>query len=210
MPRCVQLSPDDYKIQRWKNGRGTTSQLLIEPADAVFPIDAFRWRISSARVNAAGAFSLFPGYDRLLVLVEGRGLDLGSLARLSPFESVRFEGEREVDAHVASGEEILDYGLMWKRGEFEVFCEVMESSGLQTLEAAVSGPRTLVVTALGGGVSIQVGGASHTLAPWETLRIDFSAAEASKDWQITYGMKEPSARAIVSRLERPKEGRSGP
>jgi environmental stress-induced protein Ves len=72
--RWRKLGPADYKVMPWKNGAGSTTELLIDPPGAT--LEAFRWRLSMAAVAASGPFSAFPGIDRTLLLLEGNGLEL--------------------------------------------------------------------------------------------------------------------------------------
>ena len=59
----------------WKNGGGTTTELVIEPAGASLD-SGFQLRLSMAEVGVSGPFSRFDGYDRTLLLLEGRGIRL--------------------------------------------------------------------------------------------------------------------------------------
>ncbi len=81
----------------WKNGGGTTCEIAASPADAGF--DTFAWRLSIAQVTEPGPFSLFPGVDRHLAVLEGRlellldGAD--DVLHLSPDEDpLVFAGDR--------------------------------------------------------------------------------------------------------------------
>ena len=58
----------------WKNGGGQTAEILCHPAGAGF--DDFGWRISTARVEASGPFSTFPGVTRCLTVITGGQLRL--------------------------------------------------------------------------------------------------------------------------------------
>ena len=58
----------------WKNGGGETTEIIAFPEGS--GLDEFDWRISMARVAADGPFSVFPGIDRTLCLIEGEGLAL--------------------------------------------------------------------------------------------------------------------------------------
>jgi len=69
------LRPQDYRSMPWKNGGGTTTELSIEPAGATLE-SGFLWRLSMAEVGVSGPFSRFEGYDRTLLLLEGRGMCL--------------------------------------------------------------------------------------------------------------------------------------
>lgn len=53
----------------WANGQGTTRELWVSPA-GVRP----RWRLSMARVEGSGEFSVLPGVSRSLMLVDGQVL----------------------------------------------------------------------------------------------------------------------------------------
>jgi environmental stress-induced protein Ves len=82
----------DYITMPWRNGQGSTSQLIIEPRSAQFPDDLFTWRLSSAPILNAGEFSRFPGYDRCLMLTSGSGLKIGD-ALLNQYDSHHFSGD---------------------------------------------------------------------------------------------------------------------
>lgn len=100
----------------WKNGGGTTAEILAAPAGSGF--DDFDWRISTARVEASGPFSLFPGVDRILTVLDGTGIAL-------EIESVRhaldpdtapfaFPGDVPCFGHLDGGP-ILDLNVMVRR-----------------------------------------------------------------------------------------------
>lgn len=63
------LPAADRLAKPWKNGGGTTSDLVVFPPGA--GLDDFGWRLSIAEVAEAGPFSQFPGVDRLLSILEG-------------------------------------------------------------------------------------------------------------------------------------------
>lgn len=65
------LLPAAARVARpWKNGGGTTREVLAFPAGS--GMDDFAWRISMADVTAPGPFSAFPGIDRHLLVLSGR------------------------------------------------------------------------------------------------------------------------------------------
>jgi environmental stress-induced protein Ves len=118
----------DYQQMPWKNGKGTTLQLAIYPENAVFAEGDFDWRVSMAPVSADGAFSLFPGYERLLLINEGEGLvlvDVESGARtVLPRGKVHgFSGERRVRSELVQGP-VRDFGVVYRRG-LQVSLEVV-------------------------------------------------------------------------------------
>ena len=66
------LAAAGYRRMPWKNGQGVTREIAREPAEG----EDFLWRLSIAEVAASGDFSLFPGYDRTITLIEGAGMRL--------------------------------------------------------------------------------------------------------------------------------------
>lgn len=72
MPRTIRAA--DCKAMPWKNGQGTTTELVVEPEGA--PLDGFAWRLSVAELRGSGPFSAFPGYDRILTQLDGRPMTL--------------------------------------------------------------------------------------------------------------------------------------
>ncbi|MDN0084077.1 HutD family protein [Crenobacter sp. SG2305] len=115
------LCPADYRQQPWKNGAGTTVELAVFPADA--GLDSFDWRISRARVGAAGPFSAFPGIDRSLALLSGAGLRLTGdgfvpLTLKADGSVWRFTGETPVAAELINDDAVEDFNVMTRRGRF--------------------------------------------------------------------------------------------
>ncbi|RZA28175.1 MAG: HutD family protein [Lysobacteraceae bacterium] len=89
----------------WKNGGGSTTEIAIGPPDSGF--EDFEWRVSLATIEKDGAFSLFPGVDRTLALVEGHGMLLeidGEPTLVTDAEPVvAFDGSSEVTAKLSRG-----------------------------------------------------------------------------------------------------------
>lgn len=117
------LGPSDYVEMRWKNGGGTTTEILVEPPGAA----RFAWRVSAADVGASGPFSSFPGYERHIVVIEGEGMTLacGEHGRidLEPFSPRTFSGDWSVDGRLVAGP-VRDLNLIvdraWGTGSLEV------------------------------------------------------------------------------------------
>jgi environmental stress-induced protein Ves len=94
-------------VQAWKNGGGTTQQLLTWPQSAA---DEWSLRVSVARVDHPGAFSPYPGVVRGFVLLQGSGVRLALP-----------QGPRTVEP----GDEPL-----WFDGESAPHCELLEGPTL--------------------------------------------------------------------------------
>lgn len=90
------LTPRDYTTMPWANGLGQTVEMLrMEEAGAL------QWRLSMAAVVADGAFSLFPGIERNLTVLEGPGFALkgaGIALDCRPLLPVAFPGDVAVEA----------------------------------------------------------------------------------------------------------------
>ena len=105
----------DYVARPWKNGGGTTRDIVVSPPDA--SLDTFDWRLSLAQVDRDGPFSRFDNVDRTLVLLSG-AMTLHERDRridLVRNEPLAFEGERAIEAKVAGGS-TLDFNVMTRRG----------------------------------------------------------------------------------------------
>lgn len=148
----LHLRPSDYRVMPWKNGGGSTTEIAIELEGASLS-DPFAWRVSSARVEASGPFSGFPGYERSLVLLEGAGLLLDikgkKRQRLKNIrEPVVFTGDDSVDATLIQGP-CVDFGVISDprrvRSAVEVFTLGLEATPLALAPTTVLfAPRGLV------------------------------------------------------------------
>ena len=122
--RIQLLGPDDSRSRPWRNGRGTTVEMAREDD----PDGEMLWRVSAADVVEAGAFSLFPGIDRILTLIEGPGFDLdfaghGRVAPVEPLQPVRFSGDWTTRAEAVRGPS-RDLNVMTARGKAHATVEV--------------------------------------------------------------------------------------
>lgn len=112
----------------WKNGGGTTAEIAAFPVGST--LETFGWRISMADVAADGPFSSFPGIDRTLIVLDGRGIDLdvnGVPFRLDKTtRKLSFSGDDSTAARLVSGP-IRDLNVMTRRGRFAHRTRFVES-----------------------------------------------------------------------------------
>jgi environmental stress-induced protein Ves len=111
----IHLTAKDYVRQPWKNGRGTTVELLHlrDPASG-----ATLLRLSRACVVEDGPFSLFPGIERNLTVLSGPGFRLagpGLNLRCNPLVPVAFPGDVQVMASETEGRQSDDFNVMTAR-----------------------------------------------------------------------------------------------
>ncbi|MEJ7747262.1 MAG: HutD family protein [Luteimonas sp.] len=115
MPPASRVIPaNEYRRQRWRNSAGWTREICKSP-----DVDDWHWRLSIAEIEQDAQFSSFPGIDRELVLLSGRGLNLrfdhSELHHLEPPHGrARFAGERGVRGELVDGP-THDFNLMWRR-----------------------------------------------------------------------------------------------
>lgn len=76
-PLALQLiAASSLRVSPWKNGGGSTRELVCWPPGSSLAAGDFTWRASSATVSAAGPFSAFPNRQRLLMILSGPGIKL--------------------------------------------------------------------------------------------------------------------------------------
>lgn len=102
----------------WKNGGGTTQEIVCWPLDG--SMNQFDWRISVANIDKDGPFSAYPGLDRTIMLLSGNGVRLqardGSFNHCmkQPFEPFRFSGDVALDSTLIDGA-TQDFNVMTMR-----------------------------------------------------------------------------------------------
>jgi uncharacterized protein len=156
----TRLDPTQYRRTPWKNGGGKT--IDIAEQDNV-------WRFGRTPITAPGPFSDYTGFDRLQVLVAGRGLVLetpnGEIDVRSPFKPVRFAGETPITSRLEAGPvEVVN--LIGARSAVRISLQVLPSGGKQTVEAG-----THIAYAATGAAALDVDGTGHALAADHALHI---------------------------------------
>lgn len=107
------LTPRDFTVQPWKNGRGQTVEMLRIEAEGSLLL-----RLSRASVVEDGPFSLFPGVERNLTVLTGPGFRLtgpGIDLRCAPLAPVAFPGDVAVVATETAGQASDDFNVMTAR-----------------------------------------------------------------------------------------------
>lgn len=105
---------DDVPPQAWRNGGGTTRELLCWPST----IDC-SLRVSVADVTCDGPFSAFPGLERWFAVIEGAGVALtfgDTVRRVIPGDPpLRFDGAAAPECRLLAGH-TRDLNLMLRGG----------------------------------------------------------------------------------------------
>jgi environmental stress-induced protein Ves len=162
----------------WKNGGGSTTEIAIAPAGAT--LEDFDWRVSLATIAQDGPFSVFPGIDRSLALVDGDGvlLDFGDERFvLSPSEPlIEFAGEDAVHATV-TGQHTTDFNVMTRRGQCRHRLELVVVKGTEALKRR--GGTTLLFLAEGESLTLSSARERIAMVRYDTLVID-----TQEDWAL--------------------------
>ena len=102
-------------VSLWRNGAGETREICCFPPAT----RDFHWRASIASLAANGEFSLFPGVERVITLLEGGEVTLEeanmfthTLKQHQPFT---FAGDKVVKAKLTEGRMSLDFNIMTRR-----------------------------------------------------------------------------------------------
>lgn len=156
----------------WKNGGGTTTEIVVEPPGAA--LDAFVWRVSMAEVRASGPFSTFPGCNRILVQTKGAPMTLthdgGDARRLSRLEPYGFAGERLTDCTLEAPP-ARDFNVMVRRDRARARVSVHELGVGACERADVGDGEVRLIHVLGGALTVAGGGWDLRVDTGETLMV---------------------------------------
>lgn len=147
----LHLTPRDYRVMPWKNGGGSTTELLIRPEGATLA-ERFLFRVSMADVASSGPFSTFAGFDRHLVIVSGKGMTLsvgGRTLALEPLRPVFFSGDDAASGALVAGP-VRDFNVIVDRTRATASLLVLQV--VAPLRLACAPGETMVVHLLEGAL----------------------------------------------------------
>lgn len=159
----LHLTPRHYRVMPWKNGGGSTTELLIRPEGATLA-ERFFFRVSMADVASSGPFSTFAGFDRHLVIVSGKGMTLsvgGHALALEPLRPVCFSGDDAASGALVDGP-VRDFNVIVERARATATLAVTLLAA--PLRLACAPGETVVVHVLEGAL--------EGVAPGDTLALD--------------------------------------
>lgn len=182
-PELVRFA--DCTDQPWANGGGSTRVIAVGPGDS--QAGAFDWRLSIASVTS-GAFSRFPGIDRVIVLAEGPTMTLtidGEKHLLEPFRPRPFAGEAVVTCETPQPS--FDFNVMTRRQVCTAEVSIHVGSGQVSTP-----PDTLTfIVALAGSATVR----SADGSPAELGRFDSVKLSSAADFGV-----EPQGRVALVRV----------
>ena len=136
------------------------------------------WRFGRTAITASGPFSDYAGFDRMQVLVSGRGLALetpdGEIDVRLPLRPVRFAGETPIVSRLEAGPvEVVN--LMGDRSHVRIDLSVLEAGETRRL-----GPGLHIAYCPTGPARLRLQGEEHALRADGGLRI-----EGANGWPAT-------------------------
>lgn len=170
---------DDVPAQPWRNGGGSTRELLVWPSAGDWTV-----RVSVAEIDRCGPFSAYPGVDRWFAVLSGAGVLLNDQPRRVQDDVLQFAGEAAPDCRLIDGP-TQDFNLMHRRGRGRM--SVVSAGAMLRARA-----RWLGLFTADGGVLVGPSG-SHTLGPctlaWleapESMDCRFTAAGSARgNWWL--------------------------
>jgi uncharacterized protein len=157
----IRFIPQSSLVQgRWRNGQGVSWEIASFKEDGATD---FLWRFAKARIDNDVPFSIYPGMDRIFMMIEGQGMDL------------EFEGGRVLQVHEKfvphafscdvplvcrlRGGPSMDLNLFAAHGKIKASCEVKQIAGTQQLafENAVTVIFDLEGDCVLGGTKMETG-----------------------------------------------------
>jgi environmental stress-induced protein Ves len=142
------IRQEEYIEGLWRNGQGVSWEIASFKKEGAAD---FSWRFAKARIDHDVPFSIYPGMDRIFMMIEGQGMDL------------EFEGGKVLQVHERfvphlfscdvplvcklRGGPSLDLNLFTARGKFRANCEVKK---IRTSENFLTKSTVTVVYVLEG------------------------------------------------------------
>ncbi len=170
------IRQSDFKTTPWKNGGGITHEAIRVPASG----DSFLWRLSVACIDRSGPFSDFAGYNRTMVLLQGKGAAL-KFARGGPRllrevgDMAQFDGALATQCELENGP-CVDLNLMAAKTLPDVRARVLRLQGPLALAAADG---STLVFPIDASVVLHVDGESATLERWDVAVVSHPADNAA-------------------------------
>jgi uncharacterized protein len=147
------LLESDYISLPWKNGGGITREILKSPPQGA----TFDWRLSLAAIDQSGPFSAFDGYNRVLVLVRGPGVELsfgpnGQTTLRAPGQLAEFDGGWPTQCTLLDGSSV-DLNLMVSQTRAQAQTEVLRIHAQELIRT--SGWDETLVCCISGQVQLE-------------------------------------------------------
>lgn len=175
MTRATVLRASNYRRMPWKNGGGETVEVAVSPEGAA--LSDFDWRVSMATVATDGPFSIFPGIDRTLSIIDGNGMQLAiggdnPLLLTQDSAPLAFAADVAVTATLAEGP-ITDLNVMTRRDGLRHRVERVDIDSRATFQPAAP---TWLLLCHRGALTVEWSGQSVDLGQGDTLLLEQAGA----------------------------------
>ena len=175
-PRITALDPSGYRRTPWKNGNGVAIDIAGASRFGSKPggWSGTLWRFGRTTIETAAPFSDLTGFDRLQMVIAGRGLVLqtptGEIDVREPFVPVRFEGETAILSRLEAGPvEVVN--LIADRSYAAIDLALLPSKSPRHLGRGIH-----VFYAALEACALRCEGARYELAAGHALRVDCDSA----------------------------------
>lgn len=119
-------------VNLWRNAAGETREICTFPPAK----RDFYWRASITSIAANGEFSLFPGMERIVTLLEGGEMFLESADRfnhtLKPLQPFSFAADLVVKAKLTAGQMSMDFNIMTRLDVCKAKVRIAERQNCRT------------------------------------------------------------------------------
>ncbi len=177
----IRIIPKSSLVEgRWRNGQGVSWEIASYKQDGAAD---FSWRFAKARIDNDVPFSIYPGMDRIFMMIEGGGIDLefegGEVLQVhEKFVPHEFSCDVPLVCKLLDGPS-LDLNLFVARGKWRAGSEVVVIDGkLQfnfpdqiTLIYALEGNCTVAGYALAAGDTVTIEGKSSIECSGENAKL---------------------------------------
>ncbi len=187
-PRTIWTPPGAHRVMPWKNGLGETLEVARSPDGET--LESFDWRVSVAPVVADGAFSVFPGIERTIAVIEGAGMELtlarGARHTLKPGMPFTYDGGLAIDGRLIDGP-VRDFNVMARRGRY-------------TGELILAGGPVAVAGAGATIVAYALAGVWRMTADMDVGRLEHGGSVTSDAAMLSADPRSPGARLAIALL----------
>lgn len=160
----------DYPRMPWKNGGGSTLEIARDQGEG---LEGFGWRLSIADIGEAGGFSAFNGYQRIITVLEGQGMQLQVDAAVSrpllPLDPFAFAGDSRVDCRLLGGA-VRDFNLIYAPQRYAARLQWL---AVQAPQRLFSSAGSLLLFNAGEALQVRLDGADcASLQRYDCLQIE--------------------------------------
>ncbi len=171
-PRLTALPASGFRRTPWKNGGGVSTDIAdcYRPETAPAAWDGVIWRLGRTQIVTLGPFSDLTGYERLQVVIAGRGLVLvtpdSEIDLREPLRPVRYDGGTPIVTRLENGPvEVVN--LIADRALCDIALDVLRPGEPAELPAGLH-----LIYAPDGTATGDAGGQAFAIEAGDALRIE--------------------------------------